>query len=100
MLNQANFEKQQLLDIIIEKNKPITEVRTNEEIKPILPRVMPWRVKQAMLEQEDRNQAALLKRRQEELQSTGQQSIEQARMQKLPSIEQLEKQVIEDKNAV
>lgn len=66
MLDQANLEKKQLLDLII-KPQVETVTRDTEEFKPLTPRAMPWNVRKRLLETEDRHNAALLRKKQEEL---------------------------------
>lgn len=62
-LNQVNFEKKQLLDSILQK--PVIEqprIET-EELNKINYR--PWKVKQALLEAEDRKKAELIRKNEE-----------------------------------
>lgn len=77
LLNQALHREQQLLDLIIEKNKPVPEIVTEQKIE-IAPRAIPWRQQRALLEQEDRQQALLLKQQKAEtkIQPVSQMSIE------------------------
>jgi uncharacterized Zn finger protein (UPF0148 family) len=67
LLESEKQEKQQLLNSILEKPK-VEEPRTvtQEEIRP---KYIPWRVKQQILEQEDRKKAELLKKKNEELEA-------------------------------
>lgn len=67
ILEQERFERKEMLNVIIESNKPKTEyvpVQTPQEFKP---KVVSWRVRQAALEQEDRIKAALLKNKTKEM---------------------------------
>lgn len=69
MLDQANLEKKQLLQTVLEFNKPIKEETTPavEEFKPLASRAMPWNVRKRLLETEDRKSAELIRKKQEEL---------------------------------
>jgi hypothetical protein len=51
-----------LLQKLLDKDKlePLSEVRT-EEIKPVMPQFVPWRVRQQMFEAEDRKKAQLMR---------------------------------------
>lgn len=60
-LEFVNFEKKSLLDFILEKNRP-TESAPMERPEPIIPKTIPWNVKQRMLEQEDRARAQILRK--------------------------------------
>lgn len=62
LLNQSIHREQQLLDLIVEKNKPVPETVIEQKIE-IPNRPMPWRQQRAILEQEDRHQALLLKQK-------------------------------------
>lgn len=59
-LTIINAEKATLLAKLIEKPTEEVVQRPNEESKPI-PQMLPWRVRQQMLEREDREKAKLLK---------------------------------------
>jgi hypothetical protein len=60
-LEIANHEKSQLLTRLLEK--PESEVRPvqTEEIKPIMPKTVPWNVRRQMIEAEDREKAKLMR---------------------------------------
>lgn len=63
LLDQERYEKSRLLDQIIELTKPIivNEVREkSEEPKPLQSHI-PWKVRRAILEQEDRVKARIEK---------------------------------------
>lgn len=60
-LSLSNQREKELLSLLVEKNKPQAETITNDkDIKPISPRNIPWRVKQQMLEEQDRDKARVL----------------------------------------
>lgn len=67
-LARVNDEKKQLLESILEKPKE-EEPRILEK-EEIQSKYVPWRVRQAALEAEDRQKAMLLKKKQEELKGT------------------------------
>lgn len=58
-----------LLEALTRKESEPTIAQT-PEYKPILPRTVSWRVKQQMLESESKQAAAILKQREEEINST------------------------------
>jgi len=59
---RLQFENDKLLDRILEKPKEVEVKVDTSELKPITPRgALNWRVKQQMLEAEDRERAKLLK---------------------------------------
>ena len=58
LLEQSQFEKRDLLNRLLQSNEKTEEPRaTPENLKPIMPRHVPWRVRQQMLEEESRNRA-------------------------------------------
>jgi hypothetical protein len=63
LIEQERSEKAKLLNSIIELSRPKEEVRTvaPENLKPIKPRFIPWEVRRAELEANDRKQAQILK---------------------------------------
>ncbi len=62
-LTLANNERERLLSTMLEFTKPSVEERVNvKEIVPIQTRAMPWRVRQQMLEENDRAKAAAMRR--------------------------------------
>lgn len=60
-LDESNRERRELLSRLLEPSKPEPIPQDKEELVPIRPSFTPWRVRQQMLEQEDRK-AAQLKR--------------------------------------
>lgn len=68
MLTSEQYEKKQLLNSILQLNEPKMEVKIQgtDELKPILPNFVPWRVRQQMLEQEDRVKAKIIKDKEKE----------------------------------
>ena len=60
-LDESNRERRELLSRILEPSKPPAPVEEKEEYKPIQPQYTPWRVRQQMLEAEDKKKAQLLR---------------------------------------
>lgn len=60
-LATANYEREKLLNIIIEKNRPESVSTLHGEEKSIKPTFIPWRARQQMLEAEDREKARILR---------------------------------------
>lgn len=61
MLEQSNYEKNKLLQQLLELVHPKPEEVTTAPLpKPIMPKVVPWKVRQQMLETESRQQARIL----------------------------------------
>lgn len=58
----ANQENSRLLDLIIVKNQPVIEKVDNQPSISLGPKTVPWRVRQQMLEQADREMAATMAR--------------------------------------
>jgi hypothetical protein len=71
-LDAANREREKLLNTLLwaEKVKPVETPATSEELKPVLPQYIPWRVKQQMYEAEDRRKAELMRAKQKEMAET------------------------------
>lgn len=65
-LELVNHEKSQLLELVLEKNRPEPATQIPSNLKPVLPVSLPWRVRQQMLEQEDRQKARVLRQQQEQ----------------------------------
>lgn len=70
MLATEQYQKKQLLDALLEYNKPVVEIKNEQptkEFKPITNHV-PWRVRQEMAEAEDKRAKQILdeKAREEE----------------------------------
>src|SRR3990167_3104822 len=59
-LESANYEKKELMNLFIEKQK-IPESNFTEGLKPIRPKTVPWNVRRQELEAEDRVRARLIK---------------------------------------
>ena len=67
-LDESNRERRELLNRLLEHNSPEPPVAIpQEEMKPIGNQHIPWRVRQQMLEQEDRVKAKLMKDRTKEI---------------------------------
>jgi len=66
-LDKSEVERRELLARLLEKDKPEPSIQPAEEMKPITPQFIPWRVKQQMLEAEDRQRAKLMKDRTKEI---------------------------------
>lgn len=60
-LDESNRERKQLLQQLLDRDKPQLPVETKEEEpQPIRPLFTPWRVRQQILEAEDKKAAQLL----------------------------------------
>ena len=66
-LDESNRERKDLLHRLLDKDKPEPLPAKLEEMEPIKPAFTPWRVRQQMLEAEDREKARLLKDRTTEI---------------------------------
>lgn len=66
-LDESNRERRELLNRLLDSSKPEPSPVEKEEFQPIKPSFVPWRVRQQMLESEDRHQAKLIKDRQNEI---------------------------------
>lgn len=60
-LDESNRERRELLNRLLEKDKPEPLTTPIEEFKPIGKQFVPWRVRQQMLEEEDRKKAQLMR---------------------------------------
>lgn len=67
-LDESNRERRELLTRLFDKDKSEPPVTSMEEFQPIKPQFVPWRVRQQMLEAEDRKTAQLMKSKMEEIQ--------------------------------
>ena len=82
-LDESNRERRELLHKLLEKDKPESVTTpSKEDLQPIRPQFTPWRVRQQMLEAEDRKQAQLLREKQKEMAEA-----------RKPGIEELEKEL-------
>jgi len=61
-LQRTNVEKQRLLDQFVFTHR----AGPSEDNKPLVPNMIPWKVKREMLEQEDRAKAATMRRIEED----------------------------------
>ena len=66
-LHKSEAERKELLHRLLDKDKVEPPPTMQEEYKPITPQFVPWRVKQQMLEAEDRKQSELLKKKAQEI---------------------------------
>ena len=66
-LHKSDAERRDLLHRLLDKDKPEPPPITTEEHIPVTPPFTPWRVKQQMLEAEDRQKAKLLRDRSREI---------------------------------
>lgn len=73
-LDESNRERRELLNRLLDKDKPEPVEKEKEELKPLGPQFVPWRVRQQMLEAQDREQARLLREKKLEM---AQQSTEE-----------------------
>lgn len=60
-LVNSERERKELLHRLLEKDKPEPLLQDTEEFRPITPSFVPWRVRQQMLEDEDRVKAKLMR---------------------------------------
>jgi hypothetical protein len=82
-LDESNIERRDLLTRLLERDRPESVSPAKEqELQPIRPQFTPWRVRQQMLEAEDRKQAQLLRDKQKEMADA-----------RKPGIEELEKEL-------
>ena len=77
-LDESNRERKELLTLLMEKNKPEppSPQLSREELTPIRPQHVPWRVRQQLFEQEDRRTAQLLREKSKELTPAKRQEVE------------------------
>jgi hypothetical protein len=66
-LDKSEGERKELLARLLEKDKPELVTQSADEPRAITPQFTPWRVRQQMLEQEDRKKAQLMRDRQKEI---------------------------------
>lgn len=67
-LDESNRERRDLLARLLERDRPEPSPSIKiEELTPIRHQFVPWRVRQQMLEAEDRKKAEILKKHQEEV---------------------------------
>ena len=62
-LDESNRERKELLHKLLTKDQAEPLPVDKEEIQPIKPQFIPWRIRQQMLEAEDRKKAQLMKDR-------------------------------------
>ena len=60
-LHSSEAERKDLLHRLLDKDKPEPLPAKQEEMEPIKSQFVPWRVRQQMLEAEDRKKAQLMK---------------------------------------
>ena len=66
-LHKSEAERRELLTRLLDKDKVEPPPTAVEEMKPITPQFTPWRVKQQMLEAEDRKKAQLMRDKAKEI---------------------------------
>jgi hypothetical protein len=66
-LAKSDAERRELLHRLLDKDKPDSAPVEKEDFEPIKPKFMPWRVRQQILEQEDRKKAQLMKDKEKEI---------------------------------
>lgn len=66
-LAKSDAERRELLTRLLDRDKPEPSPIEEKEYKPITPQFIPWRVRQQMLEAEDKKKAQLLKDRANEI---------------------------------
>lgn len=64
LLESERFNNKQLLNAILEQHKPLEQEIRNETPMEIPNKALPWRIRQQMLEAEDRAKNKLIKERQ------------------------------------
>lgn len=67
-LELANIrrERDRLLDYVLLKSEPQIEYNPSEDLEPIQPKTVPWKIRKHMLEAEDSKKAALIRKNKEE----------------------------------
>jgi len=66
-LHKSEVERRELLQRLLDKDKPEPLVKETDAPVPIQPSYTPWRVRQQMLEAEDRQKAKLMRDRVQEI---------------------------------
>jgi hypothetical protein len=67
-LDESNRERKELLNrILATSGAEPSPPQVEKEMKPIMQQQIPWRVRQQMLEAEDRKRASLMKQKNEEI---------------------------------
>jgi hypothetical protein len=66
-LDKSERERGELLHRLLDKDKPEPLPEKAEEHVPIRPQFTPWRVRQQLLEAEDRKQAELMREKHKEI---------------------------------
>lgn len=66
-LDESNRERRELLQRLLERDKPEPPQVAEVANVPITPPFVPWRVRQQMLEKEDRRAAQILRDREKEI---------------------------------
>lgn len=67
-LDKSEAERRELLHKLLDKDKPEPLVPPGaEDLRPFTPQFIPWRVKQQMLEAEDRKKAELMRNKAKEI---------------------------------
>jgi hypothetical protein len=67
MLDESNRERKDLLHRLLEPKQVEPPSTPAEDFQPVTPNFVPWRVRQQMLEQEDRQKAKLMRDRSAEI---------------------------------
>lgn len=92
-LDESNRERRELLQKFLEKDKPESVTPAKEDLQPIRPQFTPWRVRQQMLEAEDRKQAQLLKEKQREMAEAKSPHVANREAARVENINELEKEL-------
>ncbi len=79
-LEESNRERRELLHTLLNKDKVEESGTPKIELQPIMPQHIPWRIRQLILETEDRKRAQLMRDKEREIADT-------------KSIEKLEKEL-------
>jgi hypothetical protein len=73
LLERSELERKELMHKLLDRGVPEPAPSLPlEELKPITPQFIPWRVKREMLEQEDRRAAQLMRDKAKEIQDISQ----------------------------
>lgn len=66
-LEKCDSERKELLSRLLDKDKETVAQPDTKTLQPILPNFVPWRVRQQMLEAEDREKARVMRAKVEEM---------------------------------
>jgi hypothetical protein len=75
-LDESNRERRELLHRLLDRDRPEPPSTSTEEHVPLPSNFTPWRVRQQMLEQEDRQRAKLIKEKAVEMRNAHSEQID------------------------